>query len=311
MKNPILWMGAAALAAAFFIPMLIQHEVEIPSKVATEPNLFPFVRSFEGTIPDGNLTVASDDVLIVDAELERLFDYYLAAVGEKPLDAIRIEIENELDRRLKPGAASAAKRLLARYLDYKRELAAVENQAQLAGNSANAARARLLAMQQARARFFSANEIQGLFGFEDAYDMDAVTRLEIGQDQSLSDTQKREKLAALDAALPPAVREAREAPLKIIKLEEEVAKMRAANASEDDIYRMRAAALSPEAAARFAEIDHEEAAWKARITDYLAERSKLMSNATNVSETERQAAMQRLRQARFTSDEQRRLSAYE
>lgn len=304
-------MGAAALAAAFFIPMLIQQQDELPPEVAAEPNLFPFVRSFEGTIPDGKLTIASGDVLVVDTELGRLFEYYLAAVGEKSLGAIRVEIENELDRRLKPGAAGDAKRLLARYLDYKRELATVEAEAQLSGGSANAVRGRLLAMQQVRARFFSANEIQGLFGFEDAYDMDAVTRLEIGQDPSLSDAQRRERIAALDAALPPALREAREAPLKIIKLEEEVAKMRAGGASEDDIYRMRAAALSPEAAARFAEVDHEEAAWKTRITDYLSERNKLMSNPANVSEAERQAAVQQLRQTRFSSDEQRRLSAYE
>jgi lipase chaperone LimK len=310
-RNPVFWMGAAALAAAFFIPMLIQREKEIAPPVAAEPNLFPFVRSLDGTTPDGNIKTASDDVLIVDAELGRLFDYYLAAVGEKPLDAIRAEIENELDRQLKPQAARAAKHLLARYLDYKRALSDVEQSAQLAGGSADAARGRLAAMQQVRARFFSAAENQGLFGFDDAYDMDAITRLEIGQDNTLSTVQKQEKLAALDAALPPAMREARDAPLKIIKLEEAVAKMRAKGASEDDIYRMRAANLSSEAAARFAEVDQEETAWKNRIAAYLAERNQLMSNTVNLPEPDRQVALQQLRQTRFNADEQRRLAAYE
>ena len=308
-RNPVLWIGAAALAAAFFIPMLIQQREEIVPETAAEPNLFPFVRSLEGTAPDGNIKTASDDVLIVDAELARLFDYYLAAVGEKPLDAIRAEIENELDRRLKPLAAAEAKRLLARYLDYKHALAEVEKNAQLAGASANAARSRLEAMQQVRARFFSAAESDGLFGFDDAYDMDAVARLEIGQDKSLTDAQRQEKLAAVNAKLPPALREARDAPLQIIKLEESVEKMRANGASEDDIYRMRAAALSPEAAARFAEVDQEEAAWKSRITAYLAERNKLMSNTVHLAEPERQGALER--QARFNAEEQRRLAAYE
>ncbi|UUZ46575.1 hypothetical protein LP420_21840 [Massilia sp. B-10] len=36
------------------------------------------------------------------------------------MQAIRAEIERELDRRLKPGPAAKAKRLLASYLDYKR-----------------------------------------------------------------------------------------------------------------------------------------------------------------------------------------------
>jgi lipase chaperone LimK len=310
-RNPVFWMGVAALAAAFFIPMLMQHEEEIVPTVAAEPNFFPFVRSLDGTTPDGNIKTASNDVLVVDAELGRLFDYYLATVGEQPLDAIRAEIENELDRRLKPRAAREAKHLLARYLDYKRALADVEKNAQLAGGSVDAVRGRLTAMQQVRARFFSAAESQGLFGFDDAYDMDAVTRLEIGQDHSLSDAQKQERLAALDAALPPAVREARDAPLKIIKQEEAVAKMRAEGASEDDIYRMRAANLSPEAAARFAEVDQEETTWKSRITSYLAERNKLMGNTANSPEPDRQAALQQLRQTRFNADEERRLAAYE
>lgn len=310
-KNPVLWIGAAALSAAFFIPMLLQQREEAVPKSAAEPNLFPFVRSLEGTTPDGNIKTAADDGLVVDAELGRLFDYYLAALGEKSLDEIRAEIEAELDRRLKPHAAADAKRLLARYLDYKHALADVEKNAQLAGGSADAARRRLMALQQTRARFFSPEENQGLFGFEDAYDIDALARLEISQDKSLSEAKKQEKLAALDATLSPALREARDAPLAVIKLEESVAKMRADGASEDDIYRMRAAALSPEAAARFAEVDQEEAAWKKRIASYLAERSKLMSNTANLPEPERQAALEQLRQSRFNADEARRLPAYE
>ena len=310
-KNPVLWIGAAALAAAFFVPMLMQNREEAVPQTAAEPDLFPFVRSLDGTIPDGNIRTAPDDVLIVDEELGHLFDYYLAALGEKPLEAIRAEIENELDRRLKPLAAAEAKRLLARYIDYKHALADVEKNTQLAGASADAARRRLAAMQQTRARFFSAEESRGLFGFADAYDTDAVARLEISQHRSLSDAQKREKLDALDAALSPALREARDAPMKIIKLDESVAKMRLDGASEDDIYRMRAAALSPEAAARFAEVDREETDWKNRIAAYLAERNKLMSGTVNLPESERQAAVQQLRQARFNADEARRLAAYE
>jgi lipase chaperone LimK len=240
-----------------------------------------------------------------------MFDYYLSAVGEKSLDAIRAETEKELDRRLKPGAAGEAKRLLARYMDYKRELVAVEKNQKAVGGAAESARARLLAMQEARSHFFSAKESQALFGFDDAYDMDAVARLEISQNKSLTDAQKLEKLAALDAALPPALREARDAPLKVVKLEESVQKMRTQGASEDDIYRMRAAALTPEAASRLAEVDQEEATWKSRIASYLAERNKLTATGANLSEADRLAAIKQLREARFTVDEQKRLAAYE
>lgn len=43
----------------------------------------------EGTRPDGNVTVAAGDALVIDVELGHLFDYYLAGLGEKPLAAIR------------------------------------------------------------------------------------------------------------------------------------------------------------------------------------------------------------------------------
>jgi lipase chaperone LimK len=311
-RTSIIWIGTAALVAAvFFTIVFLQREEDAPPKAVAEANLFPFVRSLEGTRPDGDIKVAAGDVLVIDAELRRLFDYYLAAVGEKSLEAIRAEIERELERRLQPGAAGEAKRLLARYLDYKRELVEVEKNPQLAGGAIAAVRGRFTTMRQVRSRFFNDSESEGLFGFEDAYDMDAVARLEISQNTALTDKQKQEKLAALDAALPPALREAREAPQQIIKLEEAAQKMRTQGASEDEVYRMRAAALSPEAAARLAEADQEDATWKNRVASYLAERNTVIGRSANLPEPDRQATIQQLRDMRFNIDEQKRLPAYE
>lgn len=303
---------AAALAAAIFVPVwLTQPEPSVEIKPRGDDNLFSFVKSMEGTRPDGNITISPDDQLVVDAELPRMFDYYLAALGEKSLDEIRTEIERQLDQRLKPNAASQAKRLLARYLDYKHDLVTVEKdlQAGVAGNGIDAIKVRLEAIRQSRLRFFSPEEVQAMFGLEDAYDRYNVERYEIAQDEALTDEQKKEKLVALDAAMPPELRNEQEAPLAVVKLEETVQQMRANGASDDDVYRMRAAALNPEAAARLSEVDREEAAWKSRIADYLAERSKLLN--AYLADADRQAAIQQLRDSRFTQQEQNRLPAYE
>jgi lipase chaperone LimK len=310
--KPTVWFGAAALVAVFFAALMMRSnppEAEAPKANAEHPNLFPFVHSMEGTKPDGDLKVATNDALVVDAELGRMFDYYLSAVGEKSIDAIRVETERELDRKLQPAAAAEAKRLLGRYLQYKRDLVEVEKNPQVAGTTAAAVRGRLLAMQKVRAKYFSAKENEGLFGFNDAYDLDAVARIEITDNKTLTDAQKKEKLAAVDAAMSPALREEREAPLRVTRLEEAAQKIRANGGTEQDVYRMRATAISPEAAGRLAEVDQEEAAWKARIASYLAERNKLLSN--NQSEADRAAAIQQLRQARFNAGEQGRLPAYE
>lgn len=316
MIRPRLLIGAAALAAAFaaaFATLSMQDSARQEVAVsAPEPDYFSFVRSLEGTVPDGGIEAeAAAAEFVASPGLVLLFDYYLSAIGEQPLAAIRAEIERELERRLKPDAAHAAKQLLGRYLAYKRDLVDVEKTAQAAGGSLQAIRNRLALMQEARLRHFSEREIQAMFGDGDASDLDAIARLEIAQDTSLSDEQKRERLAQLDAALPSAVREAREEPLKILRLEESAQKMRTQGASEDDIYRMRAAALSPEAAARMAQVDREDKEWSERIAAYLAERNRLLADSVTLPETERQALIARLQQARFAPEEQKRLAAYE
>ncbi|QYF95374.1 lipase chaperone [Massilia sp. PAMC28688] len=296
-------LGAGTLAAGFLFISFTRNEPTVPTAAPPATDAFAFVRSMEGTVPDGDIKQASDGALVVDAELGHLFDYYLAGLGEKDLGAIRAEIERELDRRLKPGAAAEAKLLLGRYLDYKRALVGLELQLPPETDLLKAARARLAATQGIRARFFSPSESAGLFGFSDAYDRDALARLEISQDAKLSMAQRSEQLALLDRKLSPAMREAREAPVRVIRTEEKVAAMRAQGATDDDVYRLRAAAFSPEGAARLAQLDQEEAAWKARIATYLAQRAALPPGS--------ESQLQQLRNQYFTQDEQRRLGAYE
>lgn len=301
----------AAIAGALAILYVTLPKPEAAAPVARpDPNHFAFVPSMEGTRPDGDLRVDAGEQLVVDAELGHLFDYYLAGLGEKDLEAIRGEIGRELERRLKPGPAAAAKQLLASYLNYKRALVDIEQGLPKTADLAQAARARLDAMQQLRLAYFTPAQAAGLFGASDARDADAIARLEIGQDKTLSDEQKRQSLAALEQRMPRALREEREAPTRIVNVEQAVQKMRAQGAGDNEVYRMRAAELSPEAAARLADLDREEAAWKSRIDAYLAQRGKLLASAA-VDADARAAALQQLRDAQFRPDEQRRLGAYE
>ncbi len=120
------WIIGASLAALALYLVLRPGEPPAPPPEKPEPDLFAFVRSMEGTRPDGKVTVAAGEKLVVDAELGHLFDYYLAGLGEKPLAAIRSQIEAELDKRLSAAPAREAKRLLAAYLAYKQALAGAE-----------------------------------------------------------------------------------------------------------------------------------------------------------------------------------------
>lgn len=277
----------------------------------------PFVGSMLGTIPDGDLLALQGNVIpgmpaaLAYGELRRLFDYYLSAVGEQSVEAIALQIHSELDRRLPPPQAKKAQRLLGLYLEFKRALVDLERKPELAGNGVQAIRQRLYAMQDLRARYFSAEETQGMFAFEDAYDLDAIARLEVSQNTALDARQKKEQLAVLDAAMPATLREDREASYSVARVEQQVADLRTNGASEDDIYRMRAKAFDPQAASRLAEVDREEASWKNRISIYLEARKRLLQAQANASESELQLALLQLRKAQFTDDEQRRLPAYE
>jgi len=296
-----------ACAGGASVWMLARAEREPAHLTAAEPNYFAFVRSMEGTRPDGDIRQDAADQLVVNAELGHLFDYYLAGLGEQSLAAIQAEIGRELDRRLRPTAATQARLLLEHYLQYKRALVDIERGLQPAPTPAASARQRLDAMQRLRRDYFTEKEIDGLFADSDAYDSAAIARMDIMADTSLTPEQRKQKLAALDARLPKPLREDREAPTRVLRLEESVQQARASGADDNEVYRLRAAALSPAAAARFADLDREEADWKRRITEYQAQRKQLMSGPAAPSD----AALQQLRDAAFSPDEQKRLAAYE
>ncbi|WP_395407860.1 lipase secretion chaperone [Pseudoduganella sp. UC29_106] len=289
----VLWPpGAAPLPAA--------SAQSATAAIAAAPP--PFAPSMAGTRPDGDLRQDASDHLVINEELLHLFDYYLSALGEQDLPAIRAGIERDLRTRLSATAAAKAVALLDRYISYKRALVAVERAMPAARDAAGAARARLEAMQRLRRDYFSLSEFAGLFGAADARDRETLARLEIAQDRQLSEAERRAKLAAAESRLSAVERAERDAPTRVLTLETAVAESRSRGADDNEVYRQRAAALSPEAAARLAEVDREETDWRRRIAAYSADRARLGGDP---------AALQQLRDARFTPQEQKRLTAYE
>jgi len=299
--NIVLALGAAGTLWLAMLAMLAGRPAPAMRTVTVTPPAKAFAPSLQGTRPDGAVHVAPDDSIVADARLVELFDYYLSTVGEKSPAAVRAEIERELDRTLRPAAAAAAKRVLTRYIAYRQALAGLGADRSLAGQDAAALKRRLDALRGLRAQYFSRREIAAIFGREDAANAEALARMEIRDDRTLDAQQKRARLAALDAGLPADVRAAREAPLKIVRVQEEAERLRAGGAGEDDVFRLRAEAFGVDAAQRLADVDRDEAAWKRRIDAYLVQRRGLND----------EAAVAALRNRMFSEDEQGRLGAYE
>lgn len=302
---------AAMLSVAVFFIELANNDNKKSGLTQNEKNdAFSFVKSMEGTIHDGEVTENTSGELEVNSKLQQMFEYFLAATGEKSLNEIINEIEKELAKKLSMKASNDAKHLLSRYIKYKVALAEVEkNPTSLSNNATVAIRQRFLTMQELRKTFFSQQEMIGLFGFEDAYNLDAISRLEISQNVALTELQKREKINALDAAMSPTLREAKEAPYQIVQLEEQAKNLRDHGASEDEVYRMRAAATTPEAAARLSRVDQEESQWKMRILAYLNEKTKI--DHLKLQANDQAFALQQIKDQKFNQEEQKRLPAYE
>jgi lipase chaperone LimK len=305
--------GVAGVVAAAALAVMVLQGMPGPAPRADPPapasDATPVAASsLAGTTPDGAATTSADAALVPDPALIRLFDYYLTTVGERPLSAIQAQVEHELDARLAPLAARQAKDLFGRYLQFKTALKD-QRPAKPGARSVDTLREGLRRMLALRASYFRDAESQALFGPQDAEASAALERMAIEQDPALDAQQRRERLAALDARLPASVRADRAAPLAVVHLEEAAQQIRAQGGSEDDVYRMRAAATSPEAANRLADLDRDEAAWKARIATYQAQRGAVL--AAPGSDADRQAALGVLRNRLFTPEEQRRLGAYE
>ena len=310
---PMTWAAGVVAATALAVIGLQGLPAAAPRAPDPAPSPTPAdarplaATSLAGTTPDGAATAAADQSLVLDPALIRLFDYWLTTVGERTMDSIRAQVDHDLDARLGPLAARQAKDLFSRYVQFKTALKD-RRPTRPTGRGVDMLREGLRTMLALRATYFTDTESQALFGPQDAEASAALARMAIEQDPALGDAQRRDRLAALDARLPANVRAEREAPLAVVHMEEAAQELRAQGGSEDDVYRMRAAATSPEAANRLADLDRDEAAWKARIAAYQSQRGAALAGPG--SDADRQAALGDLRNRLFTPEEQRRLTAY-
>jgi lipase chaperone LimK len=310
MKNrakPIGLVAAAVIAAAALYQYQSDNSDGVAAMDATQAAVQSsgntFAASFVGTQIDGQLLAKGGQLELSEALIAR-FDYYLAAVGERPLPQIYAEIERSINTELalSPAAAAEAKRIFGTYIEFKgatKSLPAVsaDDPAPL-----QAIRNRFEAERALRARHFTAQEVAALFGSVDFSADDALARTEIKGNQQLTEAQKQAQLAQLDAHLPPEVRawRAPQASVDALEAAEKVARARGASAAE--MLAMRTNLVGSEAARNLAALDAENAAWDQRVQAFKTEKYAILANAA-LQEPERLASLDRLRERDFKPNE--------
>lgn len=272
---------------------------------------FPFVQSHVGTVLDGQLQAEGSQLVLNEALIAR-FEYYLSAVGERPLPEIYTEIERNIQKELAlaPAAATEAKRIFRAYIEFRTATKTLPKVSADDKQLLAAIRNRFEAERTLRARYFSPSESAALFGSNDFTANDALARMEINANPNLSVAQKRAQLAELDANLPAEVRawRAPQASVDALQAAEQEARERGASAAE--LFAVRSRLVGAEAAHNLAVLDQENAEFERRVNAFKAEKNKILANS-QLSESERLASVEVLRNRDFRENEHFLLHAYE
>jgi lipase chaperone LimK len=270
---------------------------------STGPALPRRPASLRGSAVDGGLVVDADGRFVPTPDALRLFDYFLSASGEEPLGVLVARIRVEIDRRLPPDAAPDAHRLLDRYLEYRERVRALA-EAGPAGDLDD----RIAELHEIRVEIFGEETASALFAREESVDAVAVDRLELSSREDLSPAEREQRLADLEADLPPAERARRREARVALDLRRVETEALANGASSADLQALRESAVGADAAERLAALDRSRAEWRGRLDSFREARAAIEADAS-LDEAARARAIASLRAESFTEPELLRVDA--
>ena len=220
---------------------------------------------------------------LLNPDLVRIFEQLLGYRLDDP--------ENALAKSIPADKLPAAKRLFTQYQAYRAALAELSLD-ELAGKTPAEKLAEVVAARKVlQARYFTNEEIAGLFAADNRYDAFTVERLRIEADPQLSLSQRQQSVATLAEQLLTAEQQAaRTAALLPARIHLQNGQQAATEAGQR--FAKRQLELGQAAAVRMAEVDRLRADWQQRL-------AQLATAAPD--------AQAQLRLILFTPQEQRRL----
>lgn len=270
---------------------------------SADPASAPLPASLEGTQIDGELETDAAGALVVGPGVRRFFDYFLSATGEEPEASLRARVLAALAKRLKPPALGQAEALFDRYLGYRRE-----GERRFGDQGARDIERRYEELRGFRRSWFGAKTADALFADQDLATRAALERRRIQADASLSDDERRRRLALVDEGLPPELRRARAEALAPLEALEKERALREQGAPEEAVRRARVEAFGEEGARRLEALDRERASWRERYDKYRAEREAIEADPA-LDAAARERAVEALRARSFAPNEQVRAKA--
>lgn len=257
--------------------------------------------SLRGTDVDGGVRIDAQGRVVRDRELRRLFDYFLARLGERSPERIREDLLQWLQQQPQLDAAARADviALYDRYVELQRASAALGNSGDL---SADLQRLRAL-----RERELGRELAQAWFGEEQDYAAQTLARLAVARDASLDPSVRAQRLAEIDASLDPSQRDARSDSTDFQNAVAQSRQFDADAASTAQRAEQRRLRWGDAAAVRLAELDQQEASWQLRLQAYAQAREQVFADR-GLTPAQRDGRLARLLDD-FSDAERRRVLA--
>lgn len=276
-----------------------------PSAVATPTTTAAaWPASLRDSAPDGAVTLDPNGRVRPNLELRRLFDYFLSALGERDVAAIRALLLDHVRALHGEAVAAEVAALFDRYVDYQQALAAMH------APPGESLRARLERVRDLRRRLLDPDMADAFFGDEERYTAYTLDRRETIADASLDAAARDTRLRELESRLSPEQRASlREANVAVL-VDEQNRQFEALRLDPAQRQAEREALFGAEAAARLAQADAEIAAWDARVRAYVLARDAIRADG-RLDAAARDRAIAALQARSFDAAERRRIASLE
>ncbi|MFT5163941.1 MAG: lipase chaperone LimK [Alteromonadaceae bacterium] len=265
-------------------------------------------RSLRGTPPPQTLQVDEQGHLVINQDIQKLFDFYLTATGEEPLKHIIARIKHQLDEQLNQPALSESVDILEGYLQYRNHIAQITNQAKQNPshdiNSPDGIKQVREQIADSREQFLSAQVIEAFFGRQDEYDHYMQGLQLIASNPELTPEQRKQALNELEQQTPQWLREQQQTANRLNEFRHFRQQIKT---SDIDLQRVAEQTFGIEAADRFSILAVKRQQWHDKIDDYHQQlASVLINNASN--DKNRQEQIAQLREQHFEGGELLRIA---
>ncbi|WP_250659244.1 lipase secretion chaperone [Alkalimarinus coralli] len=268
--------------------------------------------SLRGTPRPTALGVDEDEELIADHRVKNLFEYYLTAIGEEPLDRIITRIQHDLSEQLDGIALAQANDLLEGYLQYRNNMAVIKNQfVNTYGSQTydlDVVKEMKRVLRESRFGFLPEEAVTGFFEQEDQYDDYMMAKVSISANSALSASQKDLQLTQLDQSSPRWIIESSQRANLVSNVRAEEKALRAEGASEEEIYALRERSYGAEGAENLRALDQQRAQWRALVASYRVDLNNMIASAGGASNLD-EASLNSLRSQYFDGPQLTRIRA--